>query len=98
LEEGQMKRCTRYLLIAALSTILDAAVNVYSGMTIWKAWSEDIWGCGRIVFLAALGATSLANVWAQAVTGLSDSVKSRSSECEVGATPIPPEARGYGDV
>ncbi|MGA3134213.1 MAG: hypothetical protein ABSD59_25935 [Terracidiphilus sp.] len=93
-----MKRCTRFLLIAALSTILNAAANVYSGITIWKAWSRDIWGCGRIVFLAALGATSLANVWVQAVTGLGDSLKSRSNECELGATPIPAEARGQVDV
>ena len=41
-----MKGRPGYLMIAVLLTILDAAVTVYSGVAIWKAWPTDIWDSG----------------------------------------------------
>lgn len=93
-----MKGRTGYFVIAVLLTILNAAVGAYCDAAIWKAWSGDIWGRGLLVLLAALGTTSLANVWVQAVFVSGASLGSRSIEYERSATPIPAEARGDGDV
>lgn len=93
-----MKRRTGYFIIAILLTFLNAVVTVYYGLTIWKAWSGDIWDCGLLVLLAVLGATSLANVWVQAVLGSGVSLGSRTIECGWSVTQVPAEARGRGDV
>ena len=93
-----MKGRTRYFTIAMLLTILNVAVTVHYGVAIWKALSGDIWDRGLLVLLAALGATSLANVWVQAVFGSGVSAGGRNEECVRGAAPIPAEARGHGDV
>ena len=93
-----MKSRTGDFIIAILLTLLNAAVTVYSGVAIWKAWPGEIWDCGFLVLLAALGVTSLANVWVQAILGSSVSLGSQTIECERSATPIPVEARGHGDV
>ena len=93
-----MKGCPGYLVIAVLLTILDAVVAVYYGIAIWKAWPGDIWDRGLLVLLASLGATSLVNVWVQAILGSGASLGSRTIECGQGATPIPAEMRGGADV
>jgi hypothetical protein len=87
-----------YFMIAVLLTIPSAAVTVYSGVAISKAWPTDIWGRGNLVFLAVLGATSVANVWVQAVLGSNGSRCGRTIERGPGATPIPAETRGSGNV
>ncbi len=72
-EETRVKQRTRYLIIAVLLTILDGVVNGSYGVAILRAWSRDIWVCGVLVLFAAVGVTSLANVWAHpwgAVHGL----------------------------
>jgi len=88
----------RYLTIAVLLTILDGTVTAYHAVAIWEAWSGDAWNCGLWVFLAALGATSLANLWAQAFCGLGNALGSRSAGWGRSATPIPVGARGQQDV
>jgi hypothetical protein len=93
-----VKQRARFLTIAVLLTVLDGTVTTYHGAAIWVAWSGDAWSCGLWVFLAALGATSLANVWAQAVHGLGNSFGSRSTGWGQSATPIPLGVRGQADV
>lgn len=93
-----MAERAKYLTVAVLLTILGAVVAVYSSVAIWKAWAGDIWACALLAFFAALEATSLANVWAQTLSGLSASFSGRISECGRTTTPIPAEARGHSDV
>ena len=50
-----MKGRTEYFIIALLLTLLNAAVTMYSGVAIWKAWPGDLWDSGLLVLLAALG-------------------------------------------
>ena len=98
LEEAQVKRRTCYLIIAVLLTVLDGAVVVCYGWPVWTAWSEEIMGRGLLVLLAALGATSLANVWAQVVSAQDILLGCQSAEGPQTAVPIPVEARGQADV
>lgn len=93
-----MKGRTGYFMIALLLTIFNAAVTVYNGVAIWKAWAGDIWDPGLLVLLVSLGATSLVNVWVQAILGSRVSLGSRAIECELGVTSIPAEGRGRGNV
>jgi hypothetical protein len=93
-----VKGCIGYLIIAILLSFLNAVVTVHYAQAIWKAWSGAIWDRGLLVLLAALGATSLTNVWVQAVFGSGVSAGGRNEECVRGAAPIPAEARGHGDV
>lgn len=91
-----MKGRTGYFIIALLLTLLNAAVTMYSGVAIWKAWPGDLWDSGLLVLLAALGATSLVNVWIQAISGVS--LGSRISVRGWNAIPIPAQVRGHGNV
>jgi len=93
-----VKGRTGYFMIAILLTLLNAVATVYYGVAIWKAWPGDIWGRGILVFLAVLGAMSVANVWVQAVLGSNGSLCARTIERGQGAMPIPPETRGRADV
>jgi len=85
-----------YFIIALLLTLLNAAVTMYSGVAIWKAWPGEIWDSGLLVLLAALGATSLVNVWIQAISGVL--LGSRISVRGRSAIPIPAQVRGQGNV
>ena len=96
--EAQVTERTGYFIVAIMLTLLNAAVTAYSSMAIWKGWPGDIWDRGLLVLLAVLGATSLANVWVQAILESGFSLSSRTIECGQGATPIPREARGHGNV
>lgn len=91
-----MKGRTEYFIIALLLTLLNAAVTMYSGVAIWKAWPGDLWDSELLVLLAALGATSLVNVWIQAISGVS--LGSRISVRGRSAIPIPAQVRGHGNV
>ena len=93
-----MKGRPGYFMIAVLLTIPSAAVTVYAGVAIWKAWPTDIWDCGLLVLLASLGTSSLVNVWVQAVLGSGVSLGGRTMEWGRRTTPIPVEVRGHGDV
>jgi hypothetical protein len=98
IEEAQVTKRPRFLIIAVLLTFLDLAVVVCYGWPVWTTWSGDPWSRGILVLLAALGATSLANVWAQVVPAQDILLGSRSADREQSAVPIPVEARGQLDV
>jgi hypothetical protein len=93
-----MKARTRYLAIAILLTVLDVAVLVCYGWPVWTTWSGDLWSRGILVLLAALGATSLASVWAQMGAAQDVLPERQSADHEQTAVPIPVEARGQADV
>src|SRR5580700_11939289 len=94
LEEAQVKKRTGYLIIAVLLTVLDGAVVVCYGWPVWTAWSGDILERGLLVLLAALGATSLANVWAQVVPALNELPCGRRADLEQTVAGIQVDARG----
>ena len=98
LEEAQVKKRTGYLIIAVLLTVLDGAVVVCSGWPVWTAWSGDILERGLLILLAALGATSLANVWAQVVPALNEPPCGRRADLEQTVAGIQVDARGQADV
>jgi hypothetical protein len=56
-----------YLVIAASLTVSDGFVTVYYGWPVWRALSGDIWIRGLLFMMVAMGATSLVNLWAQAI-------------------------------
>ena len=93
-----MKGRRGYLIIAALLTILDLAVVVCYSWPVWTTWSGDPWNRGILVLLAALGATSLANVWAQVVPVQGILLGGRSADREQSVVPIPVKVRGQVDV
>ena len=88
----------RFLIIAVLLTLIDFTVVVCYGYPVWTTWSHDVWSRGILVLFAALGATSLANVWAQVVSAQDILLGCQSAEGPQTAVPIPVEARGQADV
>ena len=93
-----MTKLPRFLMIAVLLTFLDLAVVVCYGWPVWTTWSGDPWSRGILVLLAALGATSLANVWAQVVPSQDILLGDRSTDREQIAVPIPVQVQGQADV
>jgi len=93
-----MKSRTRYLAMAILLTVSDLVVLVCYGWPIWTTSSGDHWARGILALLAILGATSLANVWAQVVPALDALLGDWSGDPEKAAAPIPVEVRGQDDV
>ena len=93
-----MTKRPRFLIIAVLLTLLDFAVVVCYGWSVWTTWSGDSWSRGIWILLAALGATSLASVWAQVVPVQGISLRDRSTEGEQSRASIQLEARGQADV
>ena len=93
-----MTKRPRFLIIAVLLTFLDLAVVVCYGWPVWTTWSGDPWSRGILVLLAALGATSLANVWAQVVPSQDILLGDRSTDREQIAVPIPVQVQGQADV
>jgi hypothetical protein len=98
LEEAQVKRRTGYLIIAVLLTVLDGAVVICYGWSVWTARPEDFLERGLLVLLAALGATSLANVWAQVVPAPNDPPCGWRADREQTVAGIQVEVRGQADV
>ena len=93
-----MTKRPRFLIIAVLLTFLDLAVVVCCGWPVWTTWPGDPWSRGILVLLAALGATSLANVWAQVVPAQDILLGGRSADREQIAVPIPVQVQGQADV
>ncbi len=87
-----------YFTIALLLTILDAVVVVRYGGSIWTAWSGVVWIRLRMLLLAALSATSLANVWAQAIYGLGQARHDGRSAPALSVAANRTEPQGEGDV
>jgi hypothetical protein len=98
LEEVEVKWRVSYLIIAVLLTVLDGIVTVYYGKAIWIAWSGDLPARGLLVFFAALGTNSLANVWGQGGSGLRVLSESQNARPMRNVMPITAEARGQSDV
>lgn len=92
-----MERKT-YLTIALLLTILDAVVVLRYGGAIWTTWSGVVWIRLRMPLLAALSATSLANVWAQAIYGLGRTRQGKQSAPALSLAANRTEPQGEGDV
>ena len=93
-----MTKRPRFLIIAVSLTFLDLAVVVCYGWPVWTKWSGDPWSRGILVLLAALGATSLANIWAQVVPVQDILLGGRSADGEQIAVPIPIRVQGQADV
>ena len=55
------------LVIAASLTVSDGFVTVYYGWPVWRALSGDTWSSGLLFMMVAMGATSLASLWAQTI-------------------------------
>ncbi len=87
-----------YLTIALLLTILDAVVVLRYGGAIWTGWSGVVWIRLRMLLLAALSATALTNVWAQAIHGLGRALDRKPSALALGAAANRTEPQGEGDV
>ena len=87
-----------YLTIALLLTILEAVVVLRYGGAIWTAWSGVVWIRPRMLLLAALSTTSLANVWAQAIYGLGRALDGKPSALALSAAANRAEPQGEGDV
>ena len=93
-----MTKRPKFLIIALSLTFLDSAVVVCYGWPVWTTSSGDPWNRGILVLLAALGATSLANVWAQVVPAPIGLSCGRSADREQIAVPIPLQVQGQADV
>ena len=93
-----MTKRPRFLIIAVLLTLIDLTVVVCYGWTVWTTLSHDAWSRGTLVLLAALGATSLANVWSQVVPAQDILLDGQSADGPQTAVPIPVQARGQADV
>ncbi len=87
-----------YLTIALLLTILDAVVILHYGGATWRGWSGVVWIRLRMLLLAALSATSLANVWAQAIYGLGQARHDGRSAPALSVAANRTEPQGEGDV
>ena len=87
-----------YLTIALLLTVLDAAVVLRYGGAIWTAWSGVVWIRLRMLLLAALSATSLVNVWAQAIYGLDLARHGKRGALALSLAANRTEPQGEGDV
>ena len=48
-------------------TVPDGLVTVNYGWPVWMAWSGDRWSRGLLLMMAVMAATSLANLWNQAL-------------------------------
>jgi hypothetical protein len=87
-----------YLAIALLLAILDAVVVLRYGGAIWTGWSGVVWIRLRMLLLTALSATSLANVWAQAIYGLGRTSQGKQSAPALSLAANRTEQQGEGDV
>jgi hypothetical protein len=97
-EEAQVKWHLSDLIIAVLLTVLDGIVTVYFGESCWIALAGDLPACGFLVIFAVLEATSLANIWAQVVSGLRVLSESQYARPSRNVMPIAAEERGQSDV
>ncbi len=84
-----------YLVIAVSLTVLDGVVSMHFGWPVWVAWSGDVPSRGLLIMMAALGATSLINVWAQAISSVRFGFETQSAAYDVA---LPTESRGKRHV
>ena len=89
---------TRRLAVAVSLTVLDAVVALYYGGAVWRAFAGIIWGRLLLLLLAALGATSLLNLWVRAYYDLQQLFRKRTAPIPRSATIIPTELVEGRDV
>ena len=87
-----------YLTIALLLTILGAFMVLRYRGAIWTGWSGVVWIRLRMLVLAALSATALANVWAQAIYALDRAGHGKRSALALSLALNRKEPQGEGDV
>lgn len=73
-----MEERVKCLGIAALVTVLDAAVVTYYGDVVWKAFADVIWSKLLLLLLAALWATTLLHIWFHACAHLRQEIEGLS--------------------
>lgn len=93
-----MAKRARFLIIAALLTILEAAVVICYGWPAWTKSSGGIWSRGLIVLPATPGATSLANIRTHVVPAQGVPLSARSAGGAQTLAQVPAKARGQADV
>ena len=60
----------RMLYTSISLTVLDGFVTLRFGSPVWRAWSGDTWSRGLVLMTIAMAATSIANLWVQAIAQL----------------------------
>lgn len=93
-----MAKRAKHFTIAALQTVLDAAVARRYGGVAWAAWSGLIWSRLLMFLLATLWAMSLANIWTHAGHALGRAFDGERERFAASAASIPTEAQGESDV
>jgi hypothetical protein len=89
---------TRRLAVAVSLTVLDAVVAVHYGRVVWRAFAGIIWGRLLLLLLAALGATSLLNLWVCAYYDLHRLFRYRDAALSSRAEMLPTELVEGRDV
>lgn len=89
---------TRRLAVAVSLTVLDAVVAVHYGRVVWRAFAGIIWGRLLLLLLAALGATSLLNLWVRAYYDLQQLFRYRAAALSSCAEILPSELVEDRDV
>lgn len=93
-----MEERTKYSSIAVSLTLLDAVAALKYGGVIWRTWSEILWSRLLLFLLAAVWATSLANLWARAFYEIRHGYVARDRRTEPKRASIARQLRGEGDV
>jgi len=98
LKEGYVGERAKRFTIAAVLTILDAAVALRYGGMIWRMWPGILWSRILLLLLAALWAISLADLWARAYCQFRHSIRARTTTDSSRMAVALIEPRGDADV
>jgi hypothetical protein len=96
--EVLVKNSTRDVSIAIVLTVADAAAAICCGKILWPVLSGILWTRILIFLLAAVGALSLANIWARAIYSFRRRPRSGTMELSSTKAIAPGGLRGEGDV
>lgn len=89
---------TRRLAVAVSLTVLDAVVALHFGGVVWRAFAGIIWSRLLLLLLAALGATSLLNLWVRAYYDLQQLFRYRDAALSSRTEMLPAELVEDRDV
>lgn len=93
-----MGRRTLYTAIAIFLTVLDLLAIVYLDWPEWRACSGDMWSRTQLLATAAVAATSIGNVWVQAISRFEVEFGTQTAARGLQPFPIPADTRGEGNV
>lgn len=85
-------------IIAVGLTIFEVTVVVCNGWRLWAAHSVDFWSLGSSLLVAALGATSLANLWVHVFSARGVLFCIPRASRPYSAELVPAQARGQVNV